>query len=108
MAHLSGFWMGKHARALTAALVLGAAVVSLTKYFATLWAPHGVRVNALSPGGVVADQDDEFQRKYAARVPMGRMAEPADLVGPLVFLVSEAARYVTGINLTVDGGFTAW
>ena len=85
-----------------------AAVVSLTKYFATLWAPHGVRVNALSPGGVVADQDDEFQRKYAARVPMGRMAEPADLVGPLVFLVSEAARYVTGINLTVDGGFTAW
>jgi NAD(P)-dependent dehydrogenase (short-subunit alcohol dehydrogenase family) len=85
-----------------------AAVVNLTKYFATLWAPHGVRVNALSPGGVIAGQDDEFKRKYTARVPMGRMAEPADLAGPLVFLASEAARYVTGINLTVDGGFTAW
>jgi NAD(P)-dependent dehydrogenase (short-subunit alcohol dehydrogenase family) len=85
-----------------------AAVVSLTKYFATLWAAHGVRVNALSPGGVRGDQDEEFTRKYTARVPMRRRAEPADLVGPVVFLASEASRYVTGVNLTVDGGYTAW
>lgn len=85
-----------------------AAVVNLTKYFAVLWGPHGVRVNALSPGGVLGDQDETFRSKYASRVPMGRMAEPADLAGPLVFLASSASRYVTGINLVVDGGFTAW
>lgn len=85
-----------------------AAVVNLTKYFAALWGPHGVRVNALSPGGVAGGQDETFTAKYAARVPMRRMAEPADLAGPLVFLASDAARYVTGINLVVDGGFTAW
>ncbi len=85
-----------------------AALLALTRYFATLWGPYNVRVNALSPGGVLARQDAEFQRKYAARVPMGRMAVPEDLVGPLIFLASEASRYVTGINLQVDGGFTAW
>ena len=85
-----------------------AALVNLTRYFATLWGGRGVRVNALSPGGVQAGQDADFQRKYASRVPLGRMAERADLAGPLVFLASDAARYVTGINLQVDGGFTAW
>jgi NAD(P)-dependent dehydrogenase (short-subunit alcohol dehydrogenase family) len=85
-----------------------AAVVNLTRYFAALWAPHNVRVNALSPGGVLAGQDQEFRRKYESRVPMGRMAEPDDLVGPMVFLASEASRYVTGVDLRVDGGFTSW
>jgi NAD(P)-dependent dehydrogenase (short-subunit alcohol dehydrogenase family) len=84
-----------------------AAVVNMTRYFARLWGPHGVRVNALSPGGVLAGQDEEFRRKYSARVPLGRMAEPADLVGPMLFLVSNASRYVTGHELRVDGGFTA-
>jgi NAD(P)-dependent dehydrogenase (short-subunit alcohol dehydrogenase family) len=64
-------------------------------------------VNTLSPGGVSGDQDDEFRRKYCSRVPLGRMAEPADLTGPLLFLASDASRYLTGHELRVDGGFTA-
>jgi NAD(P)-dependent dehydrogenase (short-subunit alcohol dehydrogenase family) len=68
--------------------------------------PHGVRVNALSPGGVHGGQDEEFIRKYSERVPLGRMAEPGDLVGPMLFLASDASGYVTGQNLCVDGGFT--
>jgi NAD(P)-dependent dehydrogenase (short-subunit alcohol dehydrogenase family) len=84
-----------------------AGLVQLTKYFARLWGPRGVRVNALSPGGVRADQDPEFLAKYCARVPLGRMAEPDDLRGPLVFLCSDASRYLTGHELRVDGGFTA-
>jgi NAD(P)-dependent dehydrogenase (short-subunit alcohol dehydrogenase family) len=84
-----------------------AGVVQLTRYFARLWGPRGVRVNALSPGGVRAQQDPEFLAKYNARVPLGRMAETADLGGPLVFLASDASRYVTGHELRVDGGFTS-
>jgi NAD(P)-dependent dehydrogenase (short-subunit alcohol dehydrogenase family) len=85
-----------------------AAVVNLSKFFATHWAARGVRVNTLSPGGVQAGQHPEFQRKYNARVPLGRMAEADDLKGPLVFLASRASSYVTGHELRVDGGFTAW
>jgi NAD(P)-dependent dehydrogenase (short-subunit alcohol dehydrogenase family) len=84
-----------------------AGVVSLTAYFARLWGPAGVRVNSLSPGGVAGGQDPEFVRKYTERVPLGRMAEPDDLVGPLLFLASDVSRYVTGQNITVDGGLTA-
>jgi NAD(P)-dependent dehydrogenase (short-subunit alcohol dehydrogenase family) len=85
-----------------------AGVVNLSKFFATHWAHRGVRVNTLSPGGVLAGQDDQFKTKYGARVPMGRMANPDDLKGPLVFLASAASSYVTGHELRVDGGFTAW
>jgi NAD(P)-dependent dehydrogenase (short-subunit alcohol dehydrogenase family) len=85
-----------------------AAVVNMTRYLATLWASCGVRVNALSPGGVLGDQDPEFRQKFCARVPLGRMAEASDLRGPLLFLASAASAYVTGIELVVDGGFTAW
>jgi NAD(P)-dependent dehydrogenase (short-subunit alcohol dehydrogenase family) len=85
-----------------------AAVVNLTRYLATLWAPHGVRVNALSPGGVLGGQDEEFKRKFCNRVPLGRMATAEDLCGPLLFLASRASSYVTGTELVVDGGFTAW
>ena len=84
-----------------------AALVNLTRYLARLWGPHGVRVNALSPGGVAGGQDPEFLAKYNARTAMRRMAEAEDLTGPLVFLASDAARYVTGNELLVDGGFTA-
>lgn len=85
-----------------------AAVVNMTKYFATLWGTRGIRVNTLSPGGVLGGQDDQFKGKYGARVPLARMAQSDDLKGPLVFLASRASSYVTGHELRVDGGFTAW
>ncbi len=84
-----------------------AGVLSLTRYFARLWGSAGVRTNALSPGGVRGDQDEEFVRRYCSRVPMRRMAEPDDLKEPLVFLASERSSYVNGIELRVDGGFTS-
>jgi NAD(P)-dependent dehydrogenase (short-subunit alcohol dehydrogenase family) len=65
-------------------------------------------VNTLSPGGVLGAQDDQFKAKFNARVPLGRMASHQDLIGPLQFLASDASAYVTGAELRVDGGFTAW
>jgi NAD(P)-dependent dehydrogenase (short-subunit alcohol dehydrogenase family) len=85
-----------------------AAVVNLTRYLATAWGQSGVRVNTLSPGGVLGAQDEQFKRKFCDRVPLGRMAALEDLAGPLQFLASDASAYVTGIELRVDGGFTAW
>lgn len=85
-----------------------AAVVQLTRHYATRLAKYGIRVNTLSPGGVAGNQDEEFIRKYSDRVPLQRMAEKEDLAGPLIFLASNASRYVTGINLQVNGGYTAW
>jgi NAD(P)-dependent dehydrogenase (short-subunit alcohol dehydrogenase family) len=85
-----------------------AGVVSLTKFFATHWAAAGIRVNTLSPGGVLGGQDEQFKAKYGARVPLRRMAEREDLKGPLVFLAARASSYVTGHELRVEGGFTAW
>jgi NAD(P)-dependent dehydrogenase (short-subunit alcohol dehydrogenase family) len=85
-----------------------AAVASIARYFAAHWGRRGVRVNALSPGGVRSGQDPEFRRKFAAETPLGRMLEPAELEGPLLFLASDASSYVTGTHLIVDGGYTAW
>ena len=84
-----------------------AAVASLARHYAVRLASQGIRVNTLSPGGVRGDQDEEFQRRYASHVPLGRMADVDDLIGPLLFLASDASRYVTGHELRVDGGFTA-
>jgi NAD(P)-dependent dehydrogenase (short-subunit alcohol dehydrogenase family) len=85
-----------------------AAVGSLTRYLATHLARDNVRVNTLHPGGVLGGQDEDFRRKFCDRVPLGRMATGEDLVGPLLFLASAASAYVTGQDLIVDGGFTAW
>jgi NAD(P)-dependent dehydrogenase (short-subunit alcohol dehydrogenase family) len=85
-----------------------AGVVNLSKFFSTHWAGAGIRVNTLSPGGVLAGQDERFKAKYGARVPLRRMAVADDLKGPLVFLASRASSYVTGHELRVEGGFTAW
>lgn len=83
-------------------------VIGLTKYLATYWADKGIRVNAIAPGGAESGQNDEFMRRYSARIPMGRMAQPHEIVGALLFLASEASSYVTGQTILVDGGLDAW
>ena len=80
--------------------------IMLTKYMATMYGKFGVRVNCLAPGGLEGDQPGNFKKKYIAKVPMGRMMQGKDLVGPAIFLMSDMSRYITGVTLPVDGGLT--
>jgi NAD(P)-dependent dehydrogenase (short-subunit alcohol dehydrogenase family) len=81
-------------------------LVGLTKYLAALAGPRGVRVNLISPGGYSPDAEEPFISQYCRRVFLGRMAERDDIKGAVVFLASEASRYVTGANIVVDGGYS--
>src|SRR6185437_12571930 len=82
-------------------------MLQMTRWLSTVLAPH-VRVNAISPGGILADQPESFIKNYNGRTPLGRMGIEEDLKGAIAYLASDLSQYVTGQNLIIDGGWTTW
>ena len=88
--------------------VVKTGLIGLTRYLATYWAEAGIRVNAISPGGVYNNQPDEFVSRLANLIPLGRMANADEYQAAILFLCSDASSYMTGSNLVIDGGRSCW
>lgn len=97
---------GTDIRGVAAYAAIKGGILQLTKFLAVEYGKFNIRVNAISPGGVYDSHSEKFDKQYSARVPLGRMARPDDIAAPAVFLLSDAAGYITGHNLLVDGGWT--
>lgn len=82
-------------------------IIQLTRHLASLYGPKGVRVNTVSPGGIYDSHDKQFVERYKVKTMLGRMGKPEDIAGPVAFLLSDSAQYITGHNLMVDGGFVS-
>lgn len=83
-------------------------IIALTNYIATYYGNYNIRANTISPGGIFDNQPESFVEKYSRKTPLGRMGLPREIAGSVVFLASEASSYITGQNIIVDGGWTAW
>ena len=83
-------------------------IINFTRYLSTYYARNNIRINAICPGGIFDKQPKKFVKNYESLTPLGRMATPKDITGPIIFLCSDAASYITGQVIMVDGGWSAW
>jgi NAD(P)-dependent dehydrogenase (short-subunit alcohol dehydrogenase family) len=82
-------------------------IVNFSRYLASYYGPYGIRVNCVSPGGILDQQDELFVKQYEKKVPMRRMGLPEDIAPSISFLLSDETKYITGQNLIIDGGWTS-